>query len=121
MNDWVFSEQELKELLKQPLEPKAFSRRYVTGVCFPFAQIWLMPCVLCDGIMAGSGSPLHLVFITCLLYHGALIISHVGYLCSLVLLHYWLNNSRSTQLGKCQRKEVRDLVIKAIIFLKEVG
>ena len=71
--------------------------------------------------LAWSGSPLHLVFITCCLYHGALIISYVGYLCSLVLLHYWLNNSRSTQLGKCQRKEVRDLFIKAIIFLREVG
>ena len=50
---WVFSEQELKELLKQPLEPKAFSRRYITGVCLPCAQIWLMPCVLCDGNWQG--------------------------------------------------------------------
>ena len=50
---WVFSEQELKELLKQPLEPKAFSRRYITGVCFPCAQIWQMPCALCDGIWHG--------------------------------------------------------------------
>lgn len=50
---WAFYEQELKELLKQPLEPKAFSRRYITGVCFPCAQIWLMPCVLCDGNLQG--------------------------------------------------------------------